>query len=158
MVYKVQVIVLYGLLLSITIIGALAQETSADPVSYTMESPEIVEVGKPFSITTVFNIKPEWYVYAPIDMNISQGKIPTKVTFKVPEGIKKIEELKLPDPNSFFDMYHGNGIRMSQRFLVEKNRSQDLRVIKANIVYQACNDYICYPPVSKEVNVVITIE
>ena len=158
MLQKVQMLVAYLLLSSTTSTGVLVQAISGDPVSFTIEAPEAVQVGDQFTISAVFNIETGWYVYAPIDINISQGKIPTKVSFKVPDGLKIIGELELPDQNGYFDTYSGNHVRMSQSFQVEKGMLPGKQTIIANIIYQTCNDDICYPPVRKNIEIVITVK
>ncbi|WP_303318439.1 protein-disulfide reductase DsbD domain-containing protein [Flavivirga abyssicola] len=157
MFYKVKIALTYCLLVSMMSSFVMAQEASKDPVSYTIEAPEMVQVGDVFTINTVFNIQPSWYVYAPVALNTSKGKIPTKVTFKVPEGVKKINGLELPDKNRFFDTYSGKDVRMCQNFEVEKGAVSGKHTIKANIIYQTCNGDICYPPVREKVDVVIKV-
>ena len=158
MIYKIQILVACWLLLNILSSEVEAQSISGDPVSYTIEAPESVKAGDYFTIITVFNIEPGWYIYAPIDMNTTRGKIVTKVSFKVTDGFKKTGVLELPDQSRFFDTYSGNNVRMSQKFQVEKSMLPNKQTIKANIIYQTCNDDICYPPVRKKIDIVITVE
>ncbi|MDO5971216.1 protein-disulfide reductase DsbD family protein [Flavivirga aquimarina] len=158
MFYKTQAVIVFILLLNNVGTPMVAQSTSGDPVNYTVEAPETVKAGDEFVISTVFNIAPNWYVYAPIAMNTAQGKIPTKVSFKVPAGIKKMGTLQLPDQNVFFDTYRGQNIRMSQKFQVVKDLEAGKQTIVANIIYQTCNDETCYPPVRKKIDIAITVE
>ena len=158
MIYKTQANVVFLLMLIMTGSLTLAQTKLGKPVSYIIEAPETVSVGERFTITAVFNIEPGWYVYAPIIMNTAQGKIPTKVSFKVPEDFKKIDELELPNQRKSLDIYRGNNIRMSQKFEVDKNALLGRQTIKANVVYQTCNNDICYPPIRKKMDIVITIK
>ena len=132
-----------------------AQQDSKDPINYVIEAPEIIKSGDQFTITTVFNIKSGWYIYAPISTNVERGKIVTNVSFKIPSGIRKIGELDLP--NEFLDTYKGENIRMTQKFEVEKNINSGKYMFEANIVYQTCSDLMCYPPVWKKVNIVAAI-
>ncbi|MGJ8734857.1 MAG: protein-disulfide reductase DsbD domain-containing protein [Cellulophaga sp.] len=160
MFHKAQIKVVFWMLIgTIGIQQVIAQvNVSGDPISYTVKAPENAKTGEEFTISTVFNIEPGWYIYAPIDMNIARGKIVSKVTFKVPEGIKKIGGLELPDKMVFFDTYKGNNVVMSQKFLVDENILSGKQIIQANVVYQSCNDDICYPPVRKKIDVALTIE
>ena len=157
MFYKTQTLFIIWLMTFIGGARILAQSISSDPVSYIIEAPEIVKVGDTFTISVVFNIQPNWYVYAPIDINTARGKIPTRVVFKTSESFKKIGLLKLPDSNRFFDKYRGKDVRMSQEFQVEKNTLPDKYSIKGNLVYQTCNDDICYPPVRKTIDIEIIV-
>ncbi|AOW18155.1 hypothetical protein LPB03_12130 [Polaribacter vadi] len=158
MFYKAQIIVTVWLLLITTVSHVEDQTRFNTPVSYTIEAPEKVRLGERFVITVAFSIEPSWYLYAPIAINTDQGRIPTKVTFKIPNGLKIIGELELPDQNRFYDTYSGDDVRMSQEFQVEKNISSGKQTIKANIIYQTCNDEICYPPVRKTIDIIITVE
>lgn len=159
MLYTGQIFVKTWLLLSLIGSQQMMQSTNQNNpiVSYTIEVPETVQAGEQFTISVVFNIQRGWYVYAPIAMNIDQGKIPTKVTFKLPEGFKKNGNLVLPDSNRFFDTYRGNDVIISQLFQVDKKIQPGKQIVKAIIVYQTCNDDICFPPVSKEIDVVIIV-
>lgn len=161
MFYKAQIVVVFILLLNtkgsqlVAQVGELV--APIDPVSYTIQAPESVKSGDVFTITTVFNVETGWYVYAPIAMNTAEGKIPTKVSFKIPDGIKKIGGLELPDKNEFFNTYRGSNIRMSQKFQVDKSVTPGKLMITARIVYQTCNDDICYPPVREKTDVAVRI-
>ncbi|WP_299669709.1 protein-disulfide reductase DsbD domain-containing protein [uncultured Polaribacter sp.] len=155
MFYKRQIGWVLGVLLSmVTSISA----QSSDIVSYTVEAPKTVCIDKEFTVTTVFNIQPGWYVYAPIPINAAQGKIGTKVSFKVPVGIKKIGGLELPDKDRFFDTYSGKDVQMPQKFKVAKNTATGSYTITGHILYQTCNDIICYPPVREKVAIPIIIQ
>ncbi|MDD7885411.1 protein-disulfide reductase DsbD domain-containing protein [Flavivirga sp. 57AJ16] len=157
MFYKAQIIFTVCLLLNIMSLKVVAQTGSSDPVSYTIEAPETVKAGDKFTISVVFNIKPGWFLYAPIEKNTVLGKIPTEVTFKVPEDIKKLGEMELLDETLFFDTYRGDGISMFQKFQVDKSVFSGKYIIKANVVYQTCNEDICYPPVRKKIDLVIVV-
>ena len=95
MFYKKRIVVIFWIIVSVVGMKVLAQSASGDPVSYTMEVPKVIKIGNQFTISAVFNIEPGWYVYAPIRMNTTRGKIATKVTFKVPEGIKKNRGIRI---------------------------------------------------------------
>ncbi|AXP80861.1 Disulfide bond corrector protein DsbC [Mariniflexile rhizosphaerae] len=158
MIYKALMIMTCWVMVGTTGPLVMAQSTSGDPVSYTIDSPETVKAGEAFSITTTFSTQPGWYIYAPIDMNTAQGKIATNVSFEVPAGLKEIGGLELPNKPGFLDTYWGNDIRMSQKFQTCENVKPGKQTIKVNIIYQTCNDYICYPPVRKKIDVVVTVK
>ena len=159
MLYKIQIVITCWFMVMGTMYSqVVARRISGDPVSYTIKYPETAKAGEKFTITTVFNIESGWYVYAPIDMNTAMGKIPTKVSFKTLDGFKKLGGLELPDEDRFFDTYRGNDVRMSQKFQVEKNMLPGKYTLKANVLYQTCNEDICYPPVTKKIDIVITVE
>lgn len=158
MIYKTLMAMTFWMMLSTMGSLVMAQATSGDPVSYTIDSPETVKAGEAFSITTTFSTQPGWYIYAPIDMNTAQGKIATKVSFEVLAGLKEIGGLELPNNPGFLDTYWGNDIRMSQKFQIDDNVKPGKQTIRANIIYQTCNDIICYPPVRKNTDIVITVK
>ncbi|MBN4082919.1 hypothetical protein JYT50_00880 [bacterium AH-315-A23] len=133
-----------------------AQEKGTALVTYTYNAPETVRVSEPFEISVVFDIQPGWYVYAPVVYNINQGKIATKVTFKLPYGIKFLGSLESPEEG--FGTYSGTGLTMTQKFQVGKEILKGKIVIVANIVYQTCNEYICYPPVREKINIIIDVK
>ncbi|MBN4082924.1 hypothetical protein JYT50_00905 [bacterium AH-315-A23] len=132
-----------------------AQEEGAALVSYIYNAPEKINAGEQFEISVVFDIQPGWYVYAPVVYNANQGKIVTKVTFKLPNGIKFLGSLELPEGG--YGTYSGTGVTMTQKFQVVKEVTKGKHIIVANIVYQTCNDYICYPPVREKEDIVITV-
>ena len=158
MFYKAEIIVVVWLLSILALLKIDAQTVSNSPVSYSVRAPEEIKVGDMFTVDIIFSIRQGWYVYAPIEMNSTLGKIPTEATFKTPECIVLVGALILPDENEFFDRYWGNDIKMSQKFRVEKCLASSKQTIMANIVYQTCNDDICYPPVRNEINIVITVK
>lgn len=133
----------------------LKAQVNKGPVRYSLEVPQQVKRGEQFIITAVFSVQPNWYIYAPIEFNTAQGKIVTKVSFRVPEKLKTIGPLELP--KGAFGVFKGNNIRMSQKFEVEKNIVAGKYLIKANIIYQTCNDEICFPPIRETVDLEIQI-
>lgn len=133
-----------------------AQEKDPTYVNYSCLVPENVKVGEQFEISVVFDIQPGWYVYAPIAFNSNQGKIVTKVSFSPPEGIMVLGGLKLPDGG--FGTYSGAGIAMTQKFKVAKESTKGKYTIIANILYQTCNDEICYPPVREKIAIPVNVE
>lgn len=157
MFYKIQKVVIFWVLVSVTSFQGTTQQETKDPVSYVIKAPDTIKPGDHFTISVVFDIAPNWYVYAPIDINTTLGKIPTKISFKASEGFKKMGGLELPDDSSFFDTYSGKGISMSQTFQVEKSIQPGKQTIKAHIVYQTCNGVICYPPVNENIDIVLTV-
>ena len=135
-----------------------AQENTMGLVKYQIEAPKEVQTGKEFTISAVFNVQPGWFVYAPLDTNIAQGKIPTTITFKKHEQIRKVGNLILPDITKGYHTYSGTDIRMSQKFRVPKELESGKQTIEATIVYQTCNEKICFPPVRENIDIVITVE
>ncbi len=131
-----------------------AQEESKEPVSYSIQAPDKICAGEHFKITTIFDIREGWHVYALIDGNIGMGKSVTRVSFKLPEGIKTVGPLQLPKGA----IYTGKGIQMTQKFQLAKEVPKGKLNIIVKIVYQCCNEEMCYPPVRKKVNITIEVK
>jgi thiol:disulfide interchange protein len=135
-----------------------AQEAIEEPVSFQIEVPKTVEKGKNFTVSVVFNIQSGLYVYAPLDINRFQGKIPTKVTFELHDTLKKVGNLELPDLSKGYLTYEGKGVRMTQKFKVPNEMESGKQTIKATIVYQACNEMFCYPPVENKIIIEVEVK
>ncbi len=133
-----------------------AQEHTPDElVSYGFKVPNAVRIGAVFEIKAIFNIQPGWYVYAPLTFNTNQGKIVTEVTFRLPDGVEFVGSMALPEGGGA--TYTGKDVTMTQRLKITKAFLDGQVVIPANVVYQTCNDYICYPPVREKTNIEISI-
>jgi hypothetical protein len=134
-----------------------AQEnTPEELVSYSFKAPDAVAIGEVFEIKAIFNIQPGWYVYAPLAFNANQGKIVTKVTFRLPDGVEFVGSMVLPERGGA--TYTGKEVTMTQKLKIMKDFPDGQVVIPANVVYQTCNDHICYPPVREKINIEITIK
>lgn len=142
---------------AILLFGLDAQAQGHKPdelVSYSFKAPTTVTLGGTFEINAIFNIQPGWYVYAPLSFNINQGKIVTKVTFRLPDGVEFVGSMALPEGQT---TYKGNKVTMTQKFKISKAFPDGQVVIQANVVYQTCNEYICYPPVKEKKLITIQI-
>lgn len=138
-------------------IGLSPQAQNQKPdelVSYSFKAPTTVTIGDIFEINAIFNIQQGWYVYAPLSFNINQGKIVTKVTFRLPDGVEFVGSMVLPEGQT---TYTGNNVIMTQKFKIKKDFPDGKVVIPANVVYQTCNEYICYPPVKEKKLITIQI-
>jgi hypothetical protein len=147
------IVIAYAILL----FGLNAQAQGHKPdelVSYSFKAPTTVTKGEVFEINTIFNIQPGWYVYAPLSFNINQGKIVTKVTFRLPDGVEFVGSMVLPEGQT---TYTGNNVTLTQKFKIIKAFPDGKVVIPANVVYQTCNEYICYPPVKESKLITIKI-
>ncbi len=137
----------------------LAREDDDNPVKYRYKISDSIRLGKQFEISVIFKIKEGWYIYAPTDINSAQGKVGTKVTFKLPAGIKTVGKIKLPDNNNeLIGIYTGDNIIMSQKFEIANTMKTGEYSIIANLTYQSCNDNICFPPVVKEIIIPVRIK
>lgn len=138
-------------------IGSRPQAQNQKPdelVSYGFKAPDAVRIGAIFEVKTIFNIQPGWYVYAPLAFNTNQGKIVTKVTFRLPDGVEFMGSMALPKGGGA--TYRGKDVTMTQRLKITKAFPDGQVVIPANVVYQTCNDYTCYPPVREKTNIEIS--
>lgn len=135
--------------------GAQAQGHKPDElVTYSFKTPNTVTKGEIFEINTIFNIQQGWYVYAPLSFNTNQGKIVTKVTFRLPDGVEFVGSMALPEGQT---TYTGNDVTMTQKFKIIKTFPDGKVVIPVNVVYQTCNEFICYPPVKEKKLITIQI-
>lgn len=137
--------------------GPQAQEHKPDElVSYSFAVPDTVTIGDVFEIKAIFDIQSGWYVYAPLTFNVNQGKIVTKVTFRLPDGVEFVGSMALPEGGG--TTYTGKDVTMTQRLKVVKASPDGQVVIPANVIYQTCSDYLCYPPVREKMDIEITIK
>ena len=138
---------------------ATAQNTNK-PVDFSIEAPEKVKRDSTFEINTIFSTKGDWYIYAPTGVNESQGMIETKITFNLPNGIEKVDNLSMPAPRpkGMYQVYAGDYIPMSQQFKVSKELKSGVYDIECHILYQTCNNDICLPPYRETVIKTIQIQ
>lgn len=155
----IKIVLLIAFLTTVFSYPSIAREDDDNPVKYSYKFSDSIQSGKQFEIKVIIDIKEGWYIYAPTDINSAQGKVGTKVTFRLPAGIKTIGKIKLPgDNNEMLGIYSGNNVIMSQKFEITKTMKTGEYSIIANLTYQSCNDNICLPPVQKEIIIPIKIE
>jgi hypothetical protein len=132
---------------------------SGSPVSYTIPERLEVKAGDSFTITAVFTVQPDWYIYAPTGGNAAQGMIETNIIFMLPPGITRVGRLQLPESHykSGHEVYEGDSIVMGQQLLVGKDVKPGSYSLKSKVTYQTCNPSICLPPVTDEVTITIVV-
>jgi hypothetical protein len=140
--------------------AAQPQETSSEIVTYAVRAPAQVVAGKTFDIDVIFEVMPDWHLYAATDSNAAAGVIETKVWFTLPEGITRSGRPRLPQAlfKDGFEVYEGKDIKLSQTFLAATTLRPGEHRIKMEVQYQSCNAEICLPTVVKEVVVAVKVK
>jgi DsbC/DsbD-like thiol-disulfide interchange protein len=117
--------------------------------------------GRPVQAVIVIDIPAGFHVNA----NKVAGKfsIPTTVKLDVPEGVRLTPlsfprgiTRKLKFSNDPLSLYEGRAvIRFNVTF--PANFRVGETELKARVRYQACNDELCYPPVTREIDMPINV-
>jgi len=126
-------------------VSSAPQEAAQGIVSYRLNVPEKIEVGKEYMVEIVLDIKEGWSGYTDEDINTKAGYIPTIVEFKFTEGVKKVGNVVTPKSTMF---YEGKNLSFQQKFMYpasERKNNKELTV-KATIQIQVCDGAICLPP------------
>lgn len=134
-------------------------QSEEDIVTFTINKPGEVNHGDVFQIEVIFHVAPDWYIYAPTGSNAAQGMIETNVVFALSKGITRAGKMKLPEPvfKNGHEILEGDSIRMSQQLVVASSLGQGKYAIKGKVTWQTCNNDICLPPASEEINVIIQV-
>jgi len=99
-----------------------------------------------------FTFADGWHGYPDTPGTAASGFVPTKVTFEFPEGLVTVGDVLAPEGGS---VYEGH-ISIRQKFNHRPGVSGQF-TIKAKVSFQVCNDQMCLPPDSIEMETVITI-
>lgn len=158
---KLSVRILFANLCLILISWNSSQAQSKEGiVTFTVDKPSEVNRGDVFQIEVMFHVAPEWYIYAPTGLNAAQGMIETNVVFMLPKGIRRTGKMKLSEPvfKNGHEILEGDSIRMSQKLTVSESLKQGEYAIKGKVTWQTCNNDICLPPVTEEINAIIQVK
>lgn len=148
------------ILLSLIPAGLLAQ--FEDPVEVTSKVIESARSGEVVTILVKTEMEDEWHIYAVYD--VEGGPIATnvEVTGEIIENVGKVIE---PEPTVAYD----EGFQMETRyhkgtstFRIPVKLKSGLEVgdytVSATVLYQVCNEGLCYPPKEVKASTNITIE
>lgn len=137
-----------------------AQENDQAMVEWRLEYPGKIKAGDSVLVTVILNIASGYHIYAPTEMNMMQDLQIMTVSFTPSvTGIKRSGELLLPDyvQKGVFQVYKGNDVRFLQRFAIGKEMKPGDYVLKVELVTQACNEQICFSPVTETKDVMIKV-
>lgn len=133
-----------------------------DPVSYTVfEIPESVKAKERFSITIRTDIAGDWYLYSALN-DPDAGPYPTSFTpfsktLLSAGNISESAAVIKYDPN--FDKKLGLHSREAYFTLplVLNSESAEIDSISIEVLYQACDDISCLPPITKIISAPIRV-
>lgn len=133
---------------------------SSYPVSYSVPQKLETSAGATFSIPVTFKVDDSWYIYAPTGNNATQGMIETTIIYRLPQGISRKGKMQLPETHykSGFEVYDGKNIQMIQPFTVGKDLEPGEYIIHTKISYQTCNEKICLPPKTDELDIKVIVK
>jgi hypothetical protein len=136
-----------------------AQEQKAI-VEYRLEYTDTIKAGDSVLLAVILDVAPGFYIYAPTEMNAIQSLQIMKLTITPSAtSIKKAGELVAPQYGLHgpSQVYEGKNVRFIQRFKAEKDIETGAYNLKVRLVTQACNDHLCYPPVTEVMDVPINV-
>ncbi|MBL1411456.1 redoxin domain-containing protein [Sphingobacterium faecale] len=129
-------------------------------VNHTVSSPDQVNAGDTIAVTLTLEIQPGWYIYSSEDINSRQGMHTLQWQFQqLASGIKAVGDPAYPEPlpNGQYSVYMGKGNIITQRFIVDENIAKDKLTLRGKLIYQACDDEMCYPPMTENWERIIDI-
>lgn len=138
---------LYCLLL----LAALVQAPATKPIetAHLTMAPSATQAGKKVTLALDVTPKPKMHVYSPgqegviaIDLTLEPNPAVTAAKAKYPAG----EKLFMPALNET-QLVYGKPFRITQDVTVKSSHAAPL-TIKGTVRYQACDDKICYRPVT----------
>lgn len=152
--------ILLLLMITLLIENGYAQDADEDIVTYTVIAPDEVQSGRAFNVDILFNVQPDWYIYAPTGKNAALGMIETKLILRLPEGISKKGKPSFPKAirKNGHEVYEGNSITMSQALLVSSSIKPGKYEIRGKVIYQTCSSEICLPPVTEEIIAIVIVK
>jgi thiol:disulfide interchange protein DsbD len=149
--------------LVIIILSGLILGQFTDPVLISGDIAERdVRAGEVVNIKLSVDLDPGWHIYAV--EGVTGGPIATslKVSGDFVEDIGKIIE---PEPTVKFDEgfgivvpYHEDKPTFTIPVKLASNIDTETTELSVSIIYQVCNEVLCYPPVEKSDIIEITIE
>ena len=101
-------------------------------------------------IQLVFDVKPGMHVYAPSSVNSAQGFITMNLLLdSIPAGLRDLKKVSWPEAlmEAGGEVYKDEGHIIVFRLL---GRPKELPArISGTLMYQACNENMCFPPDEK---------
>ncbi|MGN6418738.1 MAG: protein-disulfide reductase DsbD domain-containing protein [Pseudobacter sp.] len=126
---------------------AVATVMAQDAISY---KAVVERKGDTILVKLLFDIAPGMHVYAPSLLNETQGYSGMKLIIdSLPAGLKDLKEPNWSESSmeGGGEVYRGDGHAVVFR-LLGKPKQGPAR-IKGILVYQACNEEMCFPPDEK---------
>ncbi len=132
-----------------------------DPVTVSSSAIQEARAGEVVDVVVTVDLDQGWYIYA-IE-GITEGPVPTKITV-TGNSIDKVGVVQEPEPTVKFDEgfqivvpYHLG----SPQFIIPVKLKDDLNTgsiqLDVKILYQVCNNVLCYPPTENITSVVIDL-
>ena len=112
--------------------------------------------GAVVTLAVRVRIAEPWHIYA---VNKPTGvSIPTKLKLKLPEGVTRVGEWKIPDPKEYEEgvFVYEKDVVFQQQVKIGDNASGLLNV-GCEVKYQPCNDQSCKAPTSATTTVAIEV-
>lgn len=117
-----------------------------------IEGKLLPKIGGNYTLELCLNIKDGWHIYA--DMPDDGMFIKTKIDITIPSGINKIDILQKPKTQPYQELdgvtlYKGEAV-FKQELLIDEINFKEGQIV-CSVYYQACNDYMCAPPVERQI-------
>lgn len=127
-----------------------AQESFPVSVSARLD-PDRVRAGEVLTISIEAVMDPEWHIYAV--NKVSEGPVPSRVTVKGVGVVEEVGRTDEPEPVTRYDEgfqkethFHEGTVVFSTPVRVSSSLEPGRYSLAANLLYQACDPSICYPP------------
>lgn len=121
-------------------------------VSYTVNIKDSICVGDTLQIEVDFHIAPNWFIYSPDPINMNQGMQSIKVVFEnLPDWLVQVGEPIFSPSYSKggFLVYSDSDNVVINKFVLNSSAQEGVFKIFGKLIYQACNEQLCYPPVKE---------
>lgn len=143
------------------LLGGLLKADFDDPVTLSAEAVESSRAGEVLNIRVLAEMDEEWHIYAIYD--VPDGPIPTQISV-AGDAVQKIGRIQEPVPTIEWDdgfemetRFHSGGAEFIIPVLLKEDLSPGNKTVSANVIYQVCNEALCYPPKEVKLNVPITV-
>ncbi len=140
--------------------GLRAQFENPATISAWVEGP--ARAGEVVNVFVKAEMEPEWKIYAV--HNVAKGPIPTKITI-TGDIVGQQGRVVEPEPIVEFDegfntetSHHQGTTTFIAPVKLKTDVSPGSYELNVTVLYQVCNDFICYPPNEIEIRTPIVIE
>ncbi len=132
------------------------------PVTLSAEAESSTRSGEVVNIMVTASMEAEWKVYALRDQG--EGPIATRivVTGDAVESVGMVEE---PETEPKYDdgfltntRTHQGGVTFTAPIRIKDELSPGTYALKVGVLYQVCNESLCYPPTEEFLDIQLTVE
>ncbi len=151
-----------SILFFLVLINISAAQFGANPAEPSAQVLESARAGEVINIDVTVTMADKWHIYGV--HGVSGGPIATRITVEG-DAVKKLGSVQEPEPQVKFDegfqveiRYHAGTTKFNAAVLLESDLSPGKYELQVSVLYQTCDEHVCYPPVEKSLPVIVDIE